>query len=417
MSGSPSLGVSRGAALYVGALVGPGLLLVPALATEAAGPASIVAWIALVILSAPVAITFTALGVRHPVSGGVAAYAGQGFGPVVAGVTGACFLGAVLIGGPAVALIGGNYVAELTGTVGHTASAAAFAMFTTVVVTNAFGLRVSSGFQLGLSTVLVLVVVLAIGGTVPQHASDNWHPFTPHGWLAVGTAANILMWLFVGWEAMAQLAGEFRRPSVELPRAATIAFSIVAVLYLGLATATITVTGGTHSDVPLADLIEAGFGQIGRDAAAVLAAALTMGTMNVYTGGTARLAAALAHDGAIPGWVGAERERSVPRRPLAVLSVTTPLPLIALSAGWLSTTSLVRASSACFVAVYLLALAAAVRILPGRLRHAAIAAFGLVVAVAAFSSVFALVPAAIALLSVAYQRVRSPAADVEPTEG
>jgi hypothetical protein len=34
-------------ALYVGAVLGPGVLLIPALAAEAAGPASIVAWAAL----------------------------------------------------------------------------------------------------------------------------------------------------------------------------------------------------------------------------------------------------------------------------------------------------------------------------------------------------------------------------------
>ena len=65
------LGVTRGAALYVGALIGPGLLLVPSLATQAAGPATIVAWGGLLVLSLPLAITFAALGVRHPVSGGV----------------------------------------------------------------------------------------------------------------------------------------------------------------------------------------------------------------------------------------------------------------------------------------------------------------------------------------------------------
>jgi amino acid efflux transporter len=38
------LTVPRGAALYVGALVGPGLLLVPAAAAQAAGLLPIVAW-------------------------------------------------------------------------------------------------------------------------------------------------------------------------------------------------------------------------------------------------------------------------------------------------------------------------------------------------------------------------------------
>src|SRR2546429_9716461 len=73
-----TLGVIRGAALYVGALIGPGLLLVPALAVQAAGAASIVAWGALLVLSAPLAITFAALGVRHPVPGGLSAYVPEG---------------------------------------------------------------------------------------------------------------------------------------------------------------------------------------------------------------------------------------------------------------------------------------------------------------------------------------------------
>ena len=107
MEGGGTLGVTRGAALYVGALIGPGLLLVPALAAQAAGGASIVAWGALLVLSAPLAITFAALGVRHPVAGGVSAYVREGFGDDGAAVTGGWFITAVFSGAPAVALIGG----------------------------------------------------------------------------------------------------------------------------------------------------------------------------------------------------------------------------------------------------------------------------------------------------------------------
>jgi amino acid efflux transporter len=53
-------------ALYVGAVLGPGVLLLPALAAEAAGPASVLAWSGLLALSAPLATTFAALGVRFP---------------------------------------------------------------------------------------------------------------------------------------------------------------------------------------------------------------------------------------------------------------------------------------------------------------------------------------------------------------
>ena len=115
MEDSRTLGPWRGAALYIGALIGPGLLLVPSLAVEAAGPASIVAWAALLIVSAPLAVTFAALDVRHPVAGGLSTYVREGFGDGAAAVTGGCFLAAVLIGVPTVALIGGYYVADLAG--------------------------------------------------------------------------------------------------------------------------------------------------------------------------------------------------------------------------------------------------------------------------------------------------------------
>src|SRR5438270_11241233 len=320
MGGHGSLGIVRGAALYVGALIGPGVLLVPALAAQAAGAASIVAWTALLVLSAPLAITFAALGVRHPVAGGVSAYVREGFGDTAAALTGGWFLTAVFLGAPAVALIGGYCVADRAGSGRVVAASVGLAMFGTVLTANAFGLRVSSGFQLGLSSVLIVVMAVAISVALASRGGDNWHPFAPHGWWAVGTAASILVWLFVGWEAVAQLAGEFRRPERDLPRAMAFAFGIVTILYVGLAVATIGVSVGTDSRVPLADLISVGFGHAGRDATAVLAVALTMGTMNVYIGGSAKLAAALASEGALPLWLAGDAHRSVPRRPLLLIA-------------------------------------------------------------------------------------------------
>src|SRR5262249_17062510 len=245
MDGRGSLGVLRGAALYVGALIGPGILLVPALAAQTAGAASIVAWAALLVLSAPLAVTFAALGVRHPVAGGVSAYVREGFGDTAAAVTGGWFLTAVILGGPAVALIGGFYVADLTGSGTPVAAAVGLAMFGAVLIANAFGLRGSSGFQLGLSSVLIVVMAIAVGVALPSRGGDHWQPLAPHGWWAVGTAANILVWLFIGWEAVAQMAGDFRRPSRDLPRAMALAFGLVSVLYVGLAVATIGVSAGT----------------------------------------------------------------------------------------------------------------------------------------------------------------------------
>lgn len=406
MAAHRSLGVLHGSALYIGALVGPGLLLVPALAAERAGAASIVAWMALLVLSAPLAVTFGALGVRHPVAGGVSTYVQEGLGDEAAAVTGSWFLAAVLIGAPAVSLIGGYYVAALTGSGTGVATSVGIAMFVAVLAANVLGLRVSAGFQLALSSVLIAVVAVAVAVALPSRGGDNWTPFAPHGWWAVGTAANILVWLFVGWEAVAQLAGDFRRPEVDLPRSIAIAFVAVTLLYLGLAVATIGVTSGTRSTVPLADLIAVGFGRAGRDTTAVLAVALTMGTMNVYLGAAAKLAASMGATGTLPQWLAGDAWRSVPRRPLAVFAPVVIAVLAALAAGVGSTDDLIRATSALFIAVYLLALTSASRILDGAVRAAALVSLAATAVLAVFSEWFLVVPALVAALSLALLRLR-----------
>ena len=156
------LGVVHGAALYVGALIGPGVLLVPALAVQAAGPASIVAWALLLVLSAPLAVTFAALAVRHPVAGGVSAYVRAGVGDAAAAVTGGLFVCAMFLGGPAVALIGGFYVADLTGSGTVVAAIVGLGIFGSVLAANVRGLRVSSRLQLIVASILVAVIAIAI---------------------------------------------------------------------------------------------------------------------------------------------------------------------------------------------------------------------------------------------------------------
>src|SRR3954471_16143279 len=284
-------------ALYVGAVLGPGLLIVPALAAEAAGPASLLAWVALLLLSAPLAATFAALGVRYPEAGGTAAYVRAAFGRRAGAVTGWWFLSGVVIGAPAVALAGGFYVAELLGTGRDGAVVAAAGMMGVVAVANAVGLHATARLQLALAGVLAALLLVAVVSALPESRAENWTPFAPHGWTAVGTAASLLMLSFIGWEAVSHLAGELRDPARQLPRAIFFALGVVIVLYLGLAVATIGVLGtSAPSDVPLADLMGAGLGGPGRTVTAALAVLLTMGTMNTYVAAAVRLAGALAEE-------------------------------------------------------------------------------------------------------------------------
>src|SRR5260370_9710893 len=100
-----NLTTSRGAALYIGAILGPGLLLLPGLAAAEAGPASILAWLALLGLSGLFAAVFSALGRHVPSAGGAMGYRTAGLGPRAGRATRSMFLARAVGGAPTVSLI------------------------------------------------------------------------------------------------------------------------------------------------------------------------------------------------------------------------------------------------------------------------------------------------------------------------
>lgn len=378
-------------ALYVGAVLGPGVLFIPAVAAREAGPASILAWAGLLALSIPLAATFAALGTRQPEAGGTAAYVRKAFGRRAGATTGWWFLGGVVIGAPAVALVGGFYVAELLNAGRGAAVTAAVAMIAMVLVTNAASLHTTARLQLGLAAVLGGLLLVAVVAALPHSESSNWTPFAPNGWLAIGGAASVLMFSFVGWEAGSHLAGELKDPARQLPRAIGAAVAIVIVLYLGLAAATIGV--GTTSDVPLADLMGAGLGEPGRMVTALLAVLLTMGTMNTYVAAATRLAGALAQEGNAPSFL------ATPKHALTAMAAITGSLLVFLALELVDPDTLMRATSALFIAVYVTATAAGSRLLGGVARASSRVAFAVVLIVFAFSGAYILVPLAIVVLT------------------
>jgi amino acid efflux transporter len=379
MTSTPQLSTTRGVALYVGALLGPSLLLLPGLAAALAGPASILAWLGLLIVSGLLARVFASLGTRIP-AGGVAGYAAAGLGVRAGRATSWCFLAGVVCGAPVVCLIGGTYVGELLGG-GRTASLLAAALLLVVVLALTLGgARATTTVQLVLVGVLIVLVLLAVVGSAPAARAGNWTPFAPHGWASIGSAAAVLALSFVGWEAIAPLTAQLREPARQLPRVIAIAFAITAVLYVALAGATVAVLGAhAGSAVPLADLLRVAVGSAGPVIAAVAAVVLTLAATNAYLSGAAALAAHL-RGGPAPGRV-ARPSRSL-QVAIAVVGVAV---LGGQAAGLVTTAQLVAVPTAFFLTVYLGCTAAATRILAGRTRAIAAVSCAAVVGVLAFS--------------------------------
>ena len=381
----------RAVTLYVGALLGPSVLLLPGLAAAIAGPASILAWLGLLAVSGLLAVVFSALGRRYPGRSGAAGFAGAAFGPRAERAVAACFLTGVVLGAPVVCLIGAGYVAQLVGGPQMTVAIAAVLLLVVVALTVGGG-RASAGVQLGLVGVLVVLVVAAAAGSLPHARAANWTPFAPHGWSAIGTASTVLMLSFVGWEAIAPMTARLRSPNRQLPRVIASAFVITSVVYLALAGATVGVLGpAAGSATPVADLLRIGIGQAGALAAAVAAVALTLAATNAYLSGAAEMVAALS---------GPRARLGGPRvLPLGVAGVGVVL-LALTGTGWVGTTQLVALPTTMFLAVYVATTAAGVRLLTGRARLAAAmscAAVGVVLAFAGGTVLVAVLVAGVAV--------------------
>lgn len=404
---TPHLTTSRGAALYIGALLGPGLLLLPGLAVTVAGPASLLAWVALLALSALFAVVFAAFGLRLPSAGGVIGYVTAGLGPRAGLAAGWCFLAGVVAGAPVVCLIGASYVTELTGG-GRLARAGVAALLLLVLLALARrGLRASAVAQLLLVILLVGVVAVAVAGTAGSVRAANWTPFAPHGWLAVAHAAAILTLSFVGWEAVAPLTTAFPDPARQLTRVVAIALAVTSALYLGLAIVTIGALGpGAATIVPLAELLQRAIGPAGTAVAAVAAVVLTLGSVNAYINGGAAMAGHLTRPHPAVSAVGNAGEAPPAPRFLAAVAASGLLLITLYGCGLVSPAALVAIPTTLFLAVYLGCMLAAVRVLRGPARWAAVPASAAVAVMLACSG-WALVLPALVSVAVTWPRRRA----------
>jgi amino acid efflux transporter len=404
---SGALSAPQGAALTTAAVLGTGVISLPALAAGVAGPASILAWLGLVLLSVPLAATFAALGRRFPDSGGVATYARRAFGDRVAGMVGWVFYFAVPVGATPAAAFAGAYVADVLGGGERTTMLTAVAILALVTTMNLCGLRVAGRVQLVLSGVLVTLLVVVAAAALPHARVDHLTPFAPHSWLAVAPAAAVLVWGFTGWEAVTSLSSEYRHPQRDVPRATAVAVAVVGVLYLGVAGASILVLGGATatSRAPLSDLLAMSFGSPARWMTAVVAVLLTVGTINAYVAGSARLGAALGRDGALPSWFArGSSAGEVPRRSLLVVAGLSFAGLGVTVATGLDLTATVLLTTGSFTLVYVVGTAAAVRLLPrgSWARRGALVSLVSVLGLLAVTGIHVLWGVAVALTALAH---------------
>lgn len=361
-----TIGLPQAVALYIGSVLGSGVLIVPGLAAEIAGPASLLAWAFMAVLIVPLALSMGLLSARFPSAGGVSHFVTMAFGPKTGSLVGWFFLMSVPIGAPVAALTGAGYMCTAMGWGEGIRILLAVIILIIGLGANIVGMKVVGPIQIAVVLSIVIVLVLAIAGAAPHMEAASFSPFMPHGWKSVGQAAAILFWCFIGWEAVSHMSEEFTDPRRAAIQGVTWAAILVGILYFLTALATVGTRSyaGAGSDVSLVKIISMLLGTSGGIVAGVTGVFICTATIIAYVGATSRLAYALAREGRAPHFMGLISQKfSTPIGGICFLAVCFTIVISCYASGMVSLSTLIQLPNATFILTYLGGCAAGIRLL------------------------------------------------------
>lgn len=382
-----NIGMPQAIALYIGAVLGSGVLIVPGLAAEMAGPASLLAWGFMTLLILPLALSMGLLSAKYPNAGGVSHFATLAFGPKAGALVGWFFLMSVPIGGPVAALTGAGYMTAAMGWSDSARITLAAIMLAIGLVTNWIGMQLAGKVQVAVVIAIVAVLVFSFAAALPQIEPANFTPFVPHGWGSVGQAAAILFWCFIGWEAVSHLSEEFKDPQRAAVKGVIISAIIVGVLYFLSALATV----GTQSylrggaDASLVWMISQPLGRWGGFIAGLTGMFICTATIIAYSGAASRVAFALARQGYAPKWMGRLSARyNTPSGAIGFLLACFVIVFVLYGSKVISITTLIQFPNATFILTYIGGCAAGIRLLRGNRLGVILSWISLIATVAVF---------------------------------
>ena len=231
----PTLTVLRGTGLMLNIVVGAGLLALPGLTVAVAGDQALWAWLVCAVAAMPLLLVFVILGSRHPDAGGIAHFVKLAFGDAGYLAASLIFLGAVVFGGPAIALTAGHYVAAITGGA-PAAIAGGIVLLAALVLTMSPDMAARLSTFIASAILIVLLVIIGIGMADIDWATATTHiaPVPDISPAVVLAPFMMIFFAFTGWEVAAGLSEEFRNPKRDFPRAMLLSFAVASALYLAM---------------------------------------------------------------------------------------------------------------------------------------------------------------------------------------
>lgn len=390
------LGLAQGIGLLSTSLLGTGVFAVPALGALVAGNNSLWAWPALIILVFPVAIVFALLGRHFPSAGGVAHFVEMAFGPRLARVTGWLFLSVIPVGLPAALHIASGFAQALFGWHGWQLLMAEVATLGIIWWLGSRGASSSANIQ---TLVAIMIVALLAAIWIYGDIAVSEIPFPAlaeinHSQLFA--ALSVMFWCFVGLEAFAHMASEFRHPERDFPRALIIGLLLAGVVYWACTVLVLhfhAYGAANTAAASLPTIVVQLFGVKALWVASVIGFLACFASTNIYIQSFARLVWSQAQYKPT-SYLARLSPNRVPRNALNV--VIGSCMVSTLASYWLNINldALIIYANGIFIMIYLLCMLAGCKLLTGRFRALSVIGVALCVmllAMVGWKSLYAIV--------------------------
>jgi APA family basic amino acid/polyamine antiporter len=305
-----SLGLYSTVTISMGAMIGSGIFVLPALGFKKAGPAVILAYVLAGLVVLPAALSKAEMATAMPESGGTYLYIDRAMGPLagtVAGV-GAWFS---LVFKSSFALVGlGAYLLLLVPDVSGLVIPVALGLAVLIVVLNVVGTEQSGAAQAAIVTAVVLALVAYVTNGALVVDTARFQPFATEGSTGVVTAAAFVFVSYAGVTKIASVAEEIEDPGRNLPLGIlgslgvmTVIYVLVVAVVVGLNDPETLLSSGPGGDVSLTPMADAG-GQLFAGAGVVVisvVAVLALTSMaNAGVLASSRFPLAMSRDSLLP---------------------------------------------------------------------------------------------------------------------
>jgi len=330
-----NLGFLEAMTLGGGTMIGAGIFILPGIAAEGAGPASSISFAIAGFVALLAALSLAELATGMPVAGGSYHYVNRGLGSLFGSVVGwGMWTG--LMFASAFYMIGfGQYIVEpIPGLSGRTLIVA-FGLLGLALITgvNYYGTEESSGAQNVMIGTELAIVLVYTGLGLFFIDTANLADFAPTGAGGIVATTGTVFVTFLGFEIIATVAGEVRKPGKLIPLTMVLSVVSVTLLYVVVmlvSTGVIPYQELGGSLVPVSDVAVVFMGSAGVAAIVFAAVIAAISSSNSSILAASRVIFAMGRDGLMSDRLNVTHDRfNTPHRAILATGGVTAM-LVAL---------------------------------------------------------------------------------------